>query len=43
MFCFDQGGSSGSAGGIAQRARHQGTWQIDIDYYLSQQVLECSG
>ncbi|GAU26038.1 hypothetical protein TSUD_224990 [Trifolium subterraneum] len=40
-----QGGSSGSATGIAQRARHpdelkqeQGTWLIDIDYYLSQQI-----
>ncbi|KAG2375982.1 DNA polymerase alpha catalytic subunit [Vigna angularis] len=45
IICYEQGGSSGSAGGIAQRARHpeelkreQGTWLIDIDYYLSQQI-----
>ncbi|ESW28786.1 hypothetical protein PHAVU_002G017900 [Phaseolus vulgaris] len=45
IICHEQGGSSGSAGGIAQRARHpdelkqeQGTWLIDIDYYLSQQI-----
>ncbi|XP_057449530.1 DNA polymerase alpha catalytic subunit-like [Lotus japonicus] len=45
VICYEQGGSSGSATGIAQRARHpdelkqeQGTWLIDIDYYLSQQI-----
>ena len=45
MFYFEQGCSSGSATGIAQRARHpdelkreQGKWLIDIEYYLSQQV-----
>ncbi|RDY09686.1 DNA polymerase alpha catalytic subunit, partial [Mucuna pruriens] len=45
IICYEQGGSSGSAAGIAQRARHpdelkqeQGTWLIDIDYYLSQQI-----
>ncbi|KAL5099247.1 hypothetical protein RYX36_003574 [Vicia faba] len=45
IICCEQGGSSGSATGIAQRARHpdelkqeQGTWLIDIDYYLSQQI-----
>ncbi|XP_027362652.1 DNA polymerase alpha catalytic subunit [Abrus precatorius] len=45
IICYEQGSSSGSAGGIAQRARHpdelkreQGTWLIDIDYYLSQQI-----
>lgn len=41
----EQGASSGSSTGIAQRARHpdelkrdDGTWMIDIDYYLSQQI-----
>nr|KYP66832.1 DNA polymerase alpha catalytic subunit [Cajanus cajan] len=45
IICYEQGGASGSAAGIAQRARHpdelkqeQGTWLIDIDYYLSQQI-----
>ncbi|KAG5069905.1 hypothetical protein JHK85_002282 [Glycine max] len=45
IICYEQGGSPGSAAGIAQRARHpdelkrdQGTWLIDIDYYLSQQI-----
>ncbi|XP_057454382.1 DNA polymerase alpha catalytic subunit-like [Lotus japonicus] len=45
IICYEQGGSSGSAKGIAQRARHpdelkqeKGTWLIDIDYYLSQQI-----
>ncbi|WJX55345.1 DNA-directed DNA polymerase [Trifolium repens] len=45
IICCEQGGSSGSATGIALRARHpdelkqeQGTWLIDIDYYLSQQI-----
>lgn len=45
VICCEQGGSSGSATGIALRARHpdelkqeQGTWLIDIDYYLSQQI-----
>lgn len=43
-----QGASSGSSSGIAQRARHpdelkreDGKWIIDIEYYLSQQVLHC--
>ncbi|XP_061341474.1 DNA polymerase alpha catalytic subunit [Gastrolobium bilobum] len=45
IICYEQGCNSGSAMGIAQRARHpdelkqeQGTWLIDIDYYLSQQI-----
>jgi hypothetical protein len=43
---YGQGTSSGNSTGIAQRARHpdelkreDGKWMIDIDYYLSQQVL----
>lgn len=43
-----QGTSSGGSTGIAQRARHpdelkkdDGKWMIDIEYYLSQQVLHC--
>ncbi|KAK7272771.1 hypothetical protein RJT34_29594 [Clitoria ternatea] len=45
IICYEQGGSSGGAAGVAQRARHpdelkqeQGTWLIDIHYYLSQQI-----
>ncbi|KAI4314977.1 hypothetical protein L6164_027831 [Bauhinia variegata] len=45
IICYEQGSSSGSSTGIAQRARHpdelkreQGKWMIDIDYYLSQQI-----
>ncbi|CAL0331796.1 unnamed protein product [Lupinus luteus] len=45
IICNEQGGSSGSATGIAQRARHpdelkqeQEKWMIDIEYYLSQQI-----
>ncbi|KAK7300636.1 hypothetical protein RJT34_11484 [Clitoria ternatea] len=45
IICYEQGGSSGGAAGVAQRARHpdelkqeQGTWLIDIYYYLSQQI-----
>ncbi|KAK7307110.1 hypothetical protein VNO77_39879 [Canavalia gladiata] len=45
IICYEQGCSSGSTAGIAQRARHpdelkreQGMWLIDIDYYLSQQI-----
>ncbi|KAF7803369.1 DNA polymerase alpha catalytic subunit [Senna tora] len=45
IICCEQGSSSGSATGIAQRARYpeelkqeQGQWMIDIDYYLSQQI-----
>ncbi|XP_031475754.1 DNA polymerase alpha catalytic subunit [Nymphaea colorata] len=46
VICCQQGLSeSGSSTGIAQRARHpdelkhnDGTWMIDIDYYLSQQI-----
>uniref|UniRef100_A0A2N9J665 DNA-directed DNA polymerase n=1 Tax=Fagus sylvatica TaxID=28930 RepID=A0A2N9J665_FAGSY len=46
IICCEQGTSSGSSTGIAQRARHpdelkreDGKWMIDIDYYLSQQKL----
>ncbi|GMY11780.1 DNA polymerase alpha catalytic subunit [Fagus crenata] len=45
IICCEQGTSSGSSTGIAQRARHpdelkreDGKWMIDIDYYLSQQI-----
>lgn len=45
VVCYEQGTSSGSSTGIAQRARHpdelktdDGKWMIDIDYYLSQQI-----
>ncbi|XP_028549547.1 DNA polymerase alpha catalytic subunit isoform X1 [Dendrobium catenatum] len=45
VICYQQDGSSGASGGIAQRARHpeeltrdNGEWIIDIDYYLSQQI-----
>ncbi|MED6210639.1 hypothetical protein PIB30_066086 [Stylosanthes scabra] len=45
IICCEEGCSSGSATGIAQRARHpdelkqeQGKWLIDIEYYLSQQI-----
>ncbi|KAL1354676.1 hypothetical protein HN51_006736 [Arachis hypogaea] len=45
IICYEEGCSSGSATGIAQRARHpdelkqeQGKWLIDIEYYLSQQI-----
>ncbi|TXG59415.1 hypothetical protein EZV62_013988 [Acer yangbiense] len=45
IICCEQGTSSGSSTGIAQRARHpeelkrnEGKWMIDIDYYLSQQI-----
>ncbi|CAN6456178.1 unnamed protein product [Victoria cruziana] len=46
VICCQQGMSeSGSSTGIAQRARHpdelkhnDGTWMIDIEYYLSQQI-----
>ncbi|XP_020208890.1 DNA polymerase alpha catalytic subunit [Cajanus cajan] len=43
IICYEQGSASGNAAGIAQRARHpdeltNGTWLIDIDYYLSQQI-----
>ncbi|KAI4327437.1 hypothetical protein L6164_019898 [Bauhinia variegata] len=45
LFRCEQGSSSGSSTGIAQRARHsdelkreQGKWMIDINYYLSQQI-----
>ncbi|KAK9284464.1 hypothetical protein L1049_023637 [Liquidambar formosana] len=45
IICYEQGTSSGSSSGIAQRARHpdelkrdNGKWMIDIDYYLSQQI-----
>lgn len=48
FFFYEQGASSGNSTGIAQRARHpdelkreDGKWMIDIDYYLSQQVLFC--
>ncbi|PKA64781.1 DNA polymerase alpha catalytic subunit [Apostasia shenzhenica] len=46
VICCQQIGSSGSTFAIAQRARHpdelknnNGEWMIDIDYYLSQQIL----
>ncbi|KAJ0971998.1 hypothetical protein J5N97_019957 [Dioscorea zingiberensis] len=46
VICCQQESSSGSSTGIAQRARHPdelkrdgGNWLIDIDYYLSQQIL----
>ncbi|KAL8143366.1 hypothetical protein V2J09_016398 [Rumex salicifolius] len=45
VVCCEEGGSSGTSAGIAQRARHpdelkrdNGKWMIDIDYYLSQQI-----
>lgn len=45
IICCEQGTSSGSSTGIAQRARHpdelkrdNGKWMIDIDYYLAQQI-----
>ncbi|XP_062101961.1 DNA polymerase alpha catalytic subunit [Humulus lupulus] len=45
IICCEQGTSSISSTGIAQRARHpdelkreDGKWMIDIDYYLSQQI-----
>ncbi|PON43001.1 DNA polymerase alpha catalytic subunit [Parasponia andersonii] len=45
IICCEQGTSSVSSTGIAQRARHpeelkreDGKWMIDIDYYLSQQI-----
>ncbi|KAK9096970.1 hypothetical protein Sjap_022467 [Stephania japonica] len=45
VICCEQGSSSGSATGIASRARHpdelkrdNGNWIIDIDYYLAQQI-----
>ncbi|XP_059643252.1 DNA polymerase alpha catalytic subunit [Cornus florida] len=45
IICCEQGTSSGTSTGIAQRARHpdelkgdNGKWMIDIDYYLSQQI-----
>ncbi|KAL5754943.1 hypothetical protein ACOSP7_023163 [Xanthoceras sorbifolium] len=45
IICCEQGTSSSSSTGIAQRARHpeelkrnEGKWMIDIDYYLSQQI-----
>ncbi|KAH9711929.1 DNA polymerase alpha catalytic subunit [Citrus sinensis] len=45
IICCEQGTSSGSSAGIAQRARHpdelkkgDGKWMIDIDYYASQQI-----
>ncbi|KAJ0097138.1 hypothetical protein Patl1_28665 [Pistacia atlantica] len=45
IICCEQGISSGSSVGIAQRARHpdelkrdDGKWMIDIEYYLSQQI-----
>ncbi|KAF5463781.1 hypothetical protein F2P56_013914 [Juglans regia] len=45
IICCEQGTSSSSSTGIAQRARHpdelkreDGKWMIDIDYYLSQQI-----
>jgi hypothetical protein len=48
FFFYGQGTSSGNSTGIAHRARHpdelkreDGKWMIDIDYYLSQQVLFC--
>ena len=46
LFMFRQGNTAGTSSGIAQRARHpdelqrdNSTWMIDIDYYLSQQVV----
>lgn len=45
IICCEEGGSSGTSTGIAQRARHpdelksnNSKWMIDIDYYLSQQI-----
>uniref|UniRef100_A0A803KXY4 DNA polymerase n=1 Tax=Chenopodium quinoa TaxID=63459 RepID=A0A803KXY4_CHEQI len=45
IICCEQGTTSGTSGGIAQRARHPDelktenlTWMIDINYYLSQQI-----
>uniref|UniRef100_A0A803KSA7 DNA polymerase n=1 Tax=Chenopodium quinoa TaxID=63459 RepID=A0A803KSA7_CHEQI len=45
IICCEQGTTSGTPGGIAQRARHPDelktenlTWMIDINYYLSQQI-----
>ncbi|KAF5183787.1 Dna polymerase alpha catalytic subunit [Thalictrum thalictroides] len=45
VICCEQGTSSGSSTGIAQRARHpdelkkdSGNWMIDIEYYLAQQI-----
>ncbi|RAL40757.1 hypothetical protein DM860_008455 [Cuscuta australis] len=45
IICCEQGNSTGSSVGIAQRARHpdelkngNGKWTIDIDYYLAQQI-----
>ncbi|GMH25198.1 hypothetical protein Nepgr_027041 [Nepenthes gracilis] len=46
IICCEQASSLGGSTGIAQRARHpdelkqdNGKWMIDIDYYLSQQIL----
>nr|DAD41313.1 TPA_asm: hypothetical protein HUJ06_015636 [Nelumbo nucifera] len=46
IICCEQGAGSNSSAGIAQRARHpdelksgNDKWMIDIDYYLSQQIL----
>ncbi|XP_065875108.1 DNA polymerase alpha catalytic subunit [Euphorbia lathyris] len=45
VICCEQGATSGTSTGVAQRARHpdelkkdDGKWMIDIDYYLSQQI-----
>ncbi|WCJ31178.1 DNA polymerase alpha catalytic subunit [Euphorbia peplus] len=45
VICCEQGGTSGSSTGVAQRARHpdelkkdDGKWMIDIDYYLAHQI-----
>ncbi|KAF6171298.1 hypothetical protein GIB67_036966 [Kingdonia uniflora] len=45
VICREQGVSSSSSTGIAQRARHpeelekdNGIWIVDIDYYLAQQI-----
>ncbi|KAM0946265.1 putative DNA-directed DNA polymerase [Dioscorea sansibarensis] len=45
VICCQQESTSGSSAGIAQRARHPdelkrdgGSWLIDINYYLSQQI-----
>ncbi|OWM66271.1 hypothetical protein CDL15_Pgr013488 [Punica granatum] len=46
IICREQGAELNSSSGIAQRARHpdelkkdEGRWLVDIDYYLSQQIL----